>query len=204
MKSQRLLILLVPMVLLFVLGVACGDDAPSVPSGLTAADVKSAVEEAVGDTVSGADISKMVTDAVSGIDIPEGVSAADVSRLVNDAVSGIDIPEGVSAAEIDKMVRDATAAGAAGAEAGVTAEDLAMAIEDAVTSAVSQAVAAIPTATPAPTPTPFVAMEAKRRLTVALNTFDACCVAARRFMGKLRRDRGVGRCRWPVVPVEAS
>ncbi len=173
MKSQRLLILLVPMVLLFVLGVACGDDAPSVPSGLTAADVKSAVEEAVGDTVSGADISKMVTDAVSGIDIPEGVSAADVSRLVNDAVSGIDIPEGVSAAEIDKMVRDATAAGAAGAEAGVTAEDLAMAIEDAVTSAVSQAVAAIPTATPAPTPTPFVAMEAKRRLTVALNTFDA-------------------------------
>ena len=38
----------------------------------------------------------------------------------------------------------------------------------------------------------------------ALNTFDACCVAARRFMGKLRRNRGVGRCRWPVVPVEAS
>ena len=111
MKSQRLLILLVPMVLLFVLGVACGDDAPA-PSGLTAADVKSAVAEAVGDTVSGADISKMVTDAVSGIDIPEGVSASDVSKLVNEAVAGIDIPEGVSASEIDKMVRDATAAAA--------------------------------------------------------------------------------------------
>jgi len=134
-------LVLAPLSLLLLAAVACGDDAPAAPSGLTAADVGSAVESAVksavGDTVSAEEIAGMVNSAIAGIDIPEGVSASDVSKLVNEAVAGIDIPEGVSASEIDKMVRDATAAAAAGAEAGVSAEDLAMAIEDAVTAAVA-------------------------------------------------------------------
>ena len=181
MKARRLLVLLVPMVLLFVLGAACGEDptpAPTQPPGLTSADVesavRSAVEQAVGDTVSAEEIAGMVNEAVAGIDIPEGVSADDVSMLVNEAIQGIEIPEGVSADEIDRMVKQATADAVAGAESGITSEELAMAIDKAVTDAVSQAVAAIPpTATPAPTPTPFVVMEEKRTLTVALNTFDA-------------------------------
>ena len=167
--------LFAPLLVLLLVAIACGDDAADVPGGLTAADVKSAVQEAVGDTVSAADISAMVTEAVSGIDIPEGVSAEDVGRLVSDAVSGIDVPEGVSAADIDKMVKEATAAAIAGAEAGVTTEQLAMAIDKAVTSAVKSAVsAAIPTAAAQPTATPVVAAGPRlaNKLTVALNSFD--------------------------------
>jgi ABC-type transport system substrate-binding protein len=130
----------------FLVGAACGDDAtpaPVQPSGITAADVesavKSAVGEAVGDTVSAAEIAGMVNEAVTGIDIPEGVSAEDVGMLVNEAVKGIEIPEGVSAEEIDRMVKEATEGAIAGAEAGVTSEELAMAIDKAVSDAVAQA-----------------------------------------------------------------
>ena len=151
-------LILGPLLVAFVVGAACGDEAtpaPVQPSGITAEDVESAVksavgeavgeavgqavEEAVGDTVSAEEIAGMVNEAVAGIDIPEGVSAETVSMLVSEAVKGIEIPEGVSAEEIDKMVRDATAAAAAEAEPGVTADDLAMAIEEAVAAAVADA-----------------------------------------------------------------
>ena len=135
MKARRLPILLVPMVLLFVLGVACGGEEPTATPAPAA-----------------------------------GVSAEDISSLVAAAVAAQAQP-GASAEEIQAIVEAATAAAAG---SGVTGEELAMAIDDAVSDAVSQAVAAIPpTATPAPTPTPFVAMEEKRKLTVALNTFDS-------------------------------
>ena len=108
MKPRRWLILLVPMVLLFVLGVACGDDEP------TAAPVA-------------------------------GLSAEGVAAAVQAAVAAIPRAEGVSAEEVDKAVADA----------------------------VKQALAGIPpTATPAPAPTPFVATEEKRKLNVALNSFN--------------------------------
>ena len=135
MKTQRLLVLLVPMALLFVLGVACGGEEP------TAAPAPA-----------------------------EGVSAEEISSLVAEAVAAQAQP-GASAAEIQAIVEAATASAA---ESGVTGEELAMAIDKAVSEAVTQAVAAIPpTATPAPTPTPFVATEEKRKLTIALNTFDS-------------------------------
>ena len=139
-------LLLGSLLAVFLVGAACGDDAtpaPVQPSGITAADVesavKSAVGEAVGDTVSAAEIAGMVNEAVTGIDIPEGVSAEDVGMLVNEAVKGIEIPEGVSAEEIDRMVKEATEGAIAGAEAGVTSEELAMAIDKAVSDAVAQA-----------------------------------------------------------------
>ena len=133
MKARRLLILLVPMALLFVLGVACAGEDP------TAAPPPS-----------------------------EAMSAEEISSLVAAAVAAQAQP-GASAEEIQAIVEAATAATA---ESGVTGEELSMAIDKAVSDAVSQAVAAIPpTATPAPTPTPFVAMDEKRKLTVALNNF---------------------------------
>ena len=133
MKARRLLILLVPMALLFVLGVACDGEDP------TAAPPPS-----------------------------EAMSAEEISSLVAAAVAAQAQP-GASAEEIQAIVEAATAATA---ESGVTGEELSMAIDKAVSDAVSQAVAAIPpTATPAPTPTPFVAMDEKRKLTVALNNF---------------------------------
>ena len=154
MKLQRTLILLVPMALLFVLGAACGGDEPTaapVPAGVTAADVQAAVEA-----------------AMAGMQPAEGVSAEEISSLVEAAVAAQAQP-GASAEDLEAMVKAATEAAAA---SGVTGEELAMAIDKAVSDAVSQAVAAIPpTATPAPTPTPFVAMEEKRKLTVALNNF---------------------------------
>ncbi len=132
MKARRLLILLVPMALLFVLGVACDGEDP------TAAPPPS-----------------------------QDMTAEEISSLVAAAVAAQAQP-GASAEEIQAIVEAATAA----TESGVTGEELAMAIDKAVSDAVSQAVAAIPpTATPAPTPTPFVAMEEKRKLTVALNNF---------------------------------
>ncbi len=133
MKARRLLVLLVPMALLFVLAAACAGEDP------TAAPAPSA-----------------------------DMSAEEISSLVAAAVAAQAQP-GASAEEIQAIVEAATAATA---ESGVTGEELAMAIDKAVSDAVSQAVAAIPpTATPAPTPTPFVAMEEKRKLTVALNNF---------------------------------
>ena len=156
MKLQRTLILLVPMALLFVLGAACGGDEPTAapaPAGVTAADVQAAVEA-----------------AMAGMQPAEGVSAEEISSLVEAAVAAQAQP-GASAEDLEAMVKAATEAAAA---SGVTGEELAMAIDKAVSDAVSQAVAAIPpTATPAPTPTPFAAMEEKRKLTVALNTFDS-------------------------------
>ena len=131
------------LVAVLVLAVACGADETEAPAGITAEEVKSAVEEVVGDQVSAEDIAAMVNDAVAGIDIPEGMSATEVSEMVSDAVSGIDIPEGVTADEIDTMVKRATEQAIAGAEAGVTAEELAMAIDEAVTAAVADAVATI-------------------------------------------------------------
>ncbi|MCE2405236.1 MAG: ABC transporter substrate-binding protein [Dehalococcoidia bacterium] len=128
MKARRLPVLMVPMVLLFVLGVACGGEEPTATPAPAA-----------------------------------GVSAEDISSLVAAAVAAQAQP-GASAEEIQAIVDAATAAAA---ESGVTGEELAMAIDNAVSDAVSQAVA------PAPTPTPFVAMEEKRKLTVALNTFDS-------------------------------
>ena len=149
-----------PLVAALVIAAACGGDEPEEPAGLTAEDVRSVVQEAVGDQVSAEDvrsvvqeavgeqataedISMMVKEAVSGIDIPEGVSAEEVSSLVTSAVGEIDIPKGVSAEEIDAMVKRATEQAIAGAEAGVTAEELAAAIDKAVADAVADAVATI-------------------------------------------------------------
>ncbi len=91
-----------PLVAALVLAAACGGDEPEEPAGLTAEDVRSVVEEAVGDQVSAEDVRSVVQEAVG-----EQVTAEDISTMVNDAVAGIDIPEGVSADEVSSLVADA-------------------------------------------------------------------------------------------------
>lgn len=79
MKFGKLLGLMLPLVLVSVLVVGCGDDAPAAAPaqpGLTAADLQS---------------------AIAGIQIPSGLSADDVKKIVADQ-------PGISAADLQKAV----------------------------------------------------------------------------------------------------
>ena len=140
MKLQRTLLLLVPMVLLFVLGVACGGDDPTpAPAGATAAEVQAAVEAAMAgmepaESMSAEEISGLVQAAMAGMQPAEGVSAEEISDLVEAAVAS---QPGASAEEIEAMVMAATEAAMASA---VTGEELAMAIDKAVADVAAQGV----------------------------------------------------------------
>ncbi len=161
MKLQRTLLLLVPMVLLFVLGVACGGDDPTpAPAGATAAEVQAAVEAAMAGmepAMSAEEISGLVQAAMAGMQPAEGVSAEEISDLVEAAVAA---QPGATAEEIEAMVMAATEAAMSSAVTGeelamaidkavadvaaqgVTSEDLSMAIDKAVADAVAQGVSA--------------------------------------------------------------
>ena len=86
MKLGKLLALVLPLVLVMVLAVACGDDEPetTAPAGITAAELQA---------------------AIASIQIPEGLSEADVSRIVTGAAQ-----PGISAADVSKIVSDELAA----------------------------------------------------------------------------------------------
>ncbi len=163
MKLQRTLLLLVPMVLLFVLGVACGGDDPTpAPAGATAAEVQAAVEAAMAgmepaEPMSAEEIGGLVQAAMAGMQPAEGVSAEEISALVEAAVAA---QPGATAEEIEAMVMAATSAAMSSAVTGeelamaidkavadvaaqgVTSEDLSMAIDKAVSDAVAQGVSA--------------------------------------------------------------
>ena len=78
MKLSKLQALMLPLVLVMVLAVACGDDepAPAAPAGITAADLQS---------------------AIAGIEIPEGLSADEVEKIVA-------AQPGITTAELQKAV----------------------------------------------------------------------------------------------------
>ena len=163
MKLWRTLVLLVPMVLLFVLGMACGGDDPTpAPAGATAAEMQAAVEAAMAgmepaEAMSAEDIGALIQTAMAGMQPAEGVSAEEISSLVEAAVAA---QPGATAEEIEAMVMAATEAAmgsavtgeelamaidkavAGVAAQGVTSEDLSMAIDKAVSDAVAQGVSA--------------------------------------------------------------
>ena len=185
MRSFHLLkakfLVVASMLVVMVLGVACGDDATAPTPQPTAtpvdiAAITSQIQAAVQDTlkdvtagqVTRADIESVVSTAISAIpDPPAAVSAAEIQTMVSAAVEAA-LPEEASAEEIRDLVTDAVAAARSGA---VTQADVAAAISQAVAEAAAAAPdplsesdierivqAALPTATPIPTPTP-VAME---------------------------------------------
>ena len=149
MKIGKLLGLMLPLVLLMVLAVACGDDEPAAPAGLTAADLQAAVagiQQPAG--LSAADVSKVVSDAIAA---QPGISAADLQAAVDAAVTasagisnedlqaaiaGIQLPAGLTRADVSKIVADAIAA-----QPGISATDLQNAVDTAVDSAVAAVMA---------------------------------------------------------------
>ncbi|MCE2405867.1 MAG: hypothetical protein J4F43_12025 [Dehalococcoidia bacterium] len=142
MKLHRTLVLLVPMVLLFVLGAACGGDDPTpAPAGATAAEMQAAVEAAMAgmqpaEPMSAEEIGGLVQAAMAGMQPAEGVSAEEISSLVEAAVAA---QPGATAEEIEAMVMAATEAAMSSA---VTGEELAMAIDQAVSEVAAQGVSA--------------------------------------------------------------
>ncbi len=111
MKTGKLLALILPLVLVMVLAVACGDDepesAPAAPAGVTAAEIQA---------------------IIAGIQIPTGLSQADVSKVVSEAMAA---QPGISGADLQAAVDSAVAKAVTAlptVAAGVTAADLQAAI----------------------------------------------------------------------------
>ena len=156
------------VILLLVLGVACGDDeAPAAPAptvdvaaiaGQVQEALKQTVEQAVAaavpEGVSAAEIAAMVEQAVGAA--PAGATSAEIAKLVETAVMEA-VPEGTTSEEIAAMVKAAVAASvpeidtaaiqaavaAAVADAvpeGTSAEDIEALVEKAVKAAVTPGV----------------------------------------------------------------
>ena len=152
MKFGKLPALVLPLVLMMVLAVACGDDtpAPAAPAGITTAELQAAIASIqIPEGLSEADVSKIVSSAMAA---QPGVTAADLQAAVDAApagittaelqaaIGGIQIPTGLTEADVSKIVSSAMAA-----QPGITAADLQSAVDGAVAKAVA---AAVPTAAP--------------------------------------------------------
>ena len=169
-------LVLIPLLLVLIIAVACGDDATPQPAPTAdVAAIRAAVQEAVGETlgpealraaiaaaiaetapaVSAEEIQEMVQAAVGAI--PTGLSAEEILAIVQTAV-----PEGASIEEIQSLVETAVAAAA---EPALTKEDIERLVSTAADAAAKgqltarevEAIvkAAIPhTPTPVPTPLP--------------------------------------------------
>ena len=108
--------------------------APTGPSPLTAAEIQSLVEAAVG--------------AVA----PEGASAADIKNLVDTALKAAITP-GVTKGEVEALVSKAVADAAAAAEPGVSAMDVQKIVEKAVSAVPVARAQAVPLPAQLGTPT---------------------------------------------------
>ena len=126
---------------LAVVAAACGGDdtnAPATTAAPTAAPTPTPVD--IGSITS--DLRKSIADAVSGIEIPEGMSESDVQQIVENAVAAAtaDSPEQMSDSAIRSIVADAVAQAIADSPEPLTEQEIAQVVR-----------AAIPT--PVPTPT---------------------------------------------------
>ena len=154
MKTGKLLALVLPLVLMMVLAVACGDDtpAPAAPAGITTAELQAAIASIqIPEGLSEADVSKIVSSAMAA---QPGVTAADLQAAVDAApagittaelqaaIGGIRIPTGLSQADVSKIVSSAIAA-----QPGITAADLQSAVDGAVAKAVAAAAMSAPSMT---------------------------------------------------------
>ncbi len=140
--SWRLILLTCILVVpLLLLAAACGgDDATEAPAPVptpTPVDVAAITS----------DLRQSITDAVAGIEIPEGMTQADVEQIVESAVSAAvaDSPEQLSEPEIRRLVAEAVAQAIADSPDPLTEEQIAQIVR-----------AAIPTPVPAAPENPFV------------------------------------------------
>ena len=176
-----------PLVLVLMIAVACGEDATPVPQATQAAPtldvaaiqsaVQAAVEAAIPEAteaVTAEQIQDMVQAAVGAIST--GLSAEEILTIVKTAV-----PEGASVEEIQGLVETAVAAAA---QPQLTKEEIAALVSTAVKAAaegqltageVQEIVKAAipPTATPVPTPQPsptpgFMTSSVERLIVAAL------------------------------------
>ena len=160
----------IPLILVLLIAVACGDDAKPLPTttpqptatpapGLDTAALTALVEKAVmsavpppAEVVSAAEIQQMVQTAVSAA-APAGATAEDVQRLVEAGVAAVKA-DAVSKEEVASLVSQAVAFATAGQPDPVSAAE----IERIVKAAIP------PTPTPAPTATPAPAIDPRALL----------------------------------------
>ena len=140
--GRRWLLLAAIMATMFLW--ACGGSAEQAPTPLptpTPVDVAAITS----------DLRQSITDAVAGIEIPEGMSEADVERIVEGAVAAAtaDAPGQMSEPEIRSLVADAVAQAIAGAPEPLTEQEIA----DIVKSAIPTPAPAAAVATPMPAET---------------------------------------------------
>ena len=122
-------LLIVPALLL---AVACGGDdeteapaaAPTMVPTPTPVDVAAITS----------DLRQSITDAVAGIEIPEGMTQSDVEQIVESAVTAAiaDAPEQISEPEIRSLVAEAVAQAIADSPEPLTEEEIARIVRDAI------------------------------------------------------------------------
>ena len=139
LTSWRLILLTCLLVVpVLLLAAACGGDETEAPAPApTMVPTPTPVDIAAIST----DLRQSITDAVAGIEIPEGMTQADVERIVESAVAAAtaDAPEQLSEPEIRRLVADAVAQAIAESPDPLTEQEIAEIVR-----------AAIPTDTPAP------------------------------------------------------
>ena len=126
---------------LVLIAAACGGGDSTVPP-TTAAPAPVPTPTPVDLTSITSDLRQSISDAVSGIEIPEGMSEADVAQIVESAVAAAaaDAPEQMSDVEVRNIVADAVAQAIADSPEPLSEQQIAQIV-----------MAAIPT--PVPTPT---------------------------------------------------
>ena len=126
---------------LTLIAAACGGGATAVPPP-TAAPAPVPTPTPVDVSAITSDLRQSITDAVAGIEIPEGMSQADVQQIVENAVAAAaaDAPEQMSDAEVRQMVADAVAQAVAESPEPLSEQQIAQIVRGAIP-------------TPVPTPT---------------------------------------------------
>ena len=126
---------------LALVAAACGGEDTTVPP-TTAAPAPVPTPTPVDVAAISSELRQSITDAVSGIEIPEGMSEADVERIVESAVAAAaaDAPGQMSEAAIQSLVADAIAQAIADSPEPLTEQQIAQIVRGAIP-------------TPVPTPT---------------------------------------------------
>ena len=126
---------------LALVAAACGGGATTVPP-TTAAPAPVPTPTPVDVTAITSDLRQSITDAVAGIEIPEGMSEADVQQIVESAVAAAaaDAPEQMSDVEVRNIVADAVAQAIADSPEPLSEQEIAAVVRGAIP-------------TPVPTPT---------------------------------------------------
>ena len=162
------------LIVLVAVIVACGGEAEPAPTAMPAPTMDPAVLNQLQSSIdalaasqpeglSAEQVQSIVNDAIGDIDAPEGLSAEQVQDIVGSAIGAIDLPdEGLSASEVAdivarsapegltvEQVQDIVAGALAAAPEGLTAADVESIVGDAIAMIPDPVATATPTAMPA-------------------------------------------------------